>query len=337
MKLDDLDYTYPQDLIATEPRRPSRVLWVEDASPQEITISELINRIPRGDILVINDTKVLKRRVFSTTGIEILFIEQLDKVTWKVLYPSSRFSKEQEVILPEGVTFQLLESGLPQTIRLSQELSDDYFNRCGELPLPPYIQKSRDQRHNLKDDEKWYQTAWAKNPGSQAAPTASLHFTHQDIESLKAKGVQVIQITLHVGLGTFLPVKTNDLASHKMHSETVYVDKNSWNLILESKARGAKIWALGTTVVRTLESLGRNLVPQNFKGDYDGSTEIFIYDEFEFKVVDRILTNFHQPKTTLMALIASFAGLSSVKKAYSWAIEKKFRLFSYGDLSVWIK
>lgn len=330
MKLSDLKYDYPEELIATSPSRPTRVMLVNpEGQPSEITISQLIEQIPAGDVLVLNDTKVLKRRVFAGE-LEILFLEELPNGQQKVLFPSKKFKAGDEITLPNGAKMKLLEKGLPQLVEVYPRLTESDFEKFGELPLPPYIQKARSARHNVEADESWYQTAWAVNPGSFAAPTASLHFTDADLKKLEAKGVKVLKITLHVGLGTFLPVKTENLDDHKMHAEVYDVPVDVWSEIEKAKATQHKIWALGTTVTRTLETVARTK-------KLSGASEILLQEGSDFLVVDRLMTNFHQPESTLLALVSGFSNLETVKKNYAWAIERKFKLFSYGDFSVWIK
>lgn len=328
MKLADLKFDYPEELVATEPRRPSRVLWVENDKAQEIEFSGLLQKIPAGDVLVLNNTKVLRRRVF-TGELEILFLSSSDQQTWEVLFPSRKFKIGDEIELPLGRKIRLIEKGRPQKVHSSEVLTEDYFQSVAELPLPPYIQKARGARHTVAADESWYQTAWAEKAGSFAAPTASLHFAAQDIEALKARGVKVLELTLHVGLGTFLPVTTEDLDQHEMHSEYFEIANSTWQEIAAAKQSGHRVWALGTTVTRALEGSARS-------GARTGFTQILLQPGAQFQVVDRLLTNFHQPESTLLALVFAFAGMDTVRSAYRFAIEQGFRLFSYGDLSVWI-
>lgn len=329
VKLSDLKYDYPEELVAIEPKRPSRVMLVQGGEPSEITLAELIERIPAGDIVVINNTKVLKRRVFAENEAEVLFLDQIDESHWKVLFPSKKLKIGDELKLPNGFVMTLTEKGRPQTVKVAPAIEEKDFAAMAELPLPPYIQKARGERHNVSADESWYQTAWAEKPGSMAAPTASLHFSLNDIQKLKSRGVKVVELTLHVGLGTFLPVSAEDLDQHEMHSENYEISELSWKQIQSAKNEGQKIWSLGTTTTRVLESVART-------GILFGSTDILLQEGSEFKIVDRLMTNFHQPESTLLALVSGFAGLNTVKKCYQWAIAKKFRLFSYGDLSVWI-
>lgn len=335
MKKSDLIYSYPEELIATEPSRPTRVMWVDlskELNPLEKNIQQMLNEIPKGDVLVINDTQVLKRRVFAKTEneeLEILFLNSLADNHWQVLFPSKKYAVGSQIDLPGGFTMTLVQKGRPQVVQLNQEITEEDFNRIAELPLPPYIQKARHERHNVVQDSTWYQTAWASSPGSQAAPTASLHFTNEDLNYLRNKGVHVVRVTLHVGLGTFLPLTAEDLDQHEMHHEWYSIPADSWNFILNAKKAGYKIWSLGTTSTRVLESVART-------GSLTGETNLLLQEGSEFKIVDRLMTNFHQPESTLLALVAGFAGLEKAQLAYAWAIDRKFKLFSYGDLSVWI-
>lgn len=338
MKLSDLDYVYPENLVATAPQYPPRVMKVDNERgiPEEISLQQLLELIPPGDVIVINNTKVLKRRVFAG-DLEILFLEQKSPLEWEVLFPSRKIKIGEEISLPGGLVMTLTQKGRPQIVRLSEIVGEEYFFKWGELPLPPYIQKARDRRHTLREDESWYQTEWAARPGSFAAPTASLHFRETDLAFLKSRGVRILEITLHVGLGTFLPVTAEDLNDHEMHAEYVEVPKAVWQTLMSAKERGQKIWALGTTATRALESAGVGLFEGDSEGNLKGFTKILIQPPYQFRVVDRLLTNFHQPQSTLLALVSAFAGLQQVKACYQWAVAREFRLFSYGDLSVWLK
>ena len=372
MHVNELDFPYPENLVATDRAPISRVMLTRvagdvgvsavEADELENGLDDLIAEFQAGDVLVINDTKVLSRRVFAESGLEILFLTAIDDATsgaheWSVLCPATRWKNGVTQNLPGGVTLELTARGRPQTVRASEPLSEAYFDKHGDLPLPPYIQKARDERRNRHQDKTAYQTSWAEKPGSLAAPTASLHFTNANLESLKAKGVKVAHVTLHVGLGTFLPVTTDQLEDHIMHAELAEIPQKTWTTIIDAKARGHHVWALGTTVTRTLESAANGLLdvaesdvvcehvvessaqrssnaePLAFLGE----TKLFITPGYQYKIIDRLLTNFHQPRSTLLALVSAFAGLENVKQVYSKAIEKGFRLFSYGDLSVWIK
>jgi S-adenosylmethionine:tRNA ribosyltransferase-isomerase len=339
MKVTDLDFTYPESLVATAPQYPSRVMKVDLSQggiPHEISLQQVLEDIPAGDLLIINNTKVLKRRVFAG-DIEILFLSQKTPTTWEVLFPSRKNAVGDQIALPGGVTMTLVQKGRPQVVELSQTVSEDYFTQYGELPLPPYIQKARNERHTVQDDESWYQTRWAQKPGSFAAPTASLHFHEQEMNFVKGRGVRVLEITLHVGLGTFLPVTAEDLDQHDMHEEYAEIPQAVWEALVLARMDGRKVWALGTTATRALESAAGGHLKQDVHGNLSGFTKILIQPPYQFRVVDRLLTNFHQPQSTLLALVSAFAGLDTVKACYQWAIARNFRLFSYGDLSVWIK
>lgn len=336
MKKSELRYDYPQELVALAPQRPSRVMQVTSQGPIELRVSDLIDQSATGDVWVINNTRVMPRRIWTLSGVEVLFLQAMDTelLMWQVLFPASRLDLGDQLLLPNGVTMILQQKGLPQLVQVNQPLSSHYFEKYGELPLPPYIQKLRDNRHQTPQDHEWYQTAWAELAGSLAAPTASLHFSLEDMQVLKNKGVLVLPITLHVGLGTFLPIQTEDLHHHQMHREWVQIDQETWDQIQTAKLNRRRIWAVGTTVTRALESVAKNKLTQ-FEGGYFGETDLFMYPGFKIEVVDRLLTNFHQPESTLLALVAAFQDLSTVKACYQWAIEHQFRLFSYGDLSVW--
>ncbi|RYZ71362.1 MAG: tRNA preQ1(34) S-adenosylmethionine ribosyltransferase-isomerase QueA [Proteobacteria bacterium] len=362
MRIDELDFEYPENLVAVERAPVSRVMLFQNGEPRELEkgLSDLVQFFDKGDVLVLNDTRVNPRRVFTEAGLEILFLSDVsaeaasadsegseaDLRTWSVLCPASRWKNGATQMLPGNVKIDIIARGRPQTVRTSEPLTEEYFEKYGELPLPPYIQKARDERHNRSLDKSSYQTAWAEKPGSLAAPTASLHFSNEDLEALKAKGVEIVRVTLHVGLGTFLPVTVENLDDHVMHGEWAEIPAATWAAIENAKARGSHIWGLGTTVTRTLESVPHGKLKANAHGSYFGETDLFIRPGFEFKVIDRLLTNFHQPRSTLLSLVSAFVGqgraqpnegVAIVKDAYAWAIKNQFRLFSYGDLSCWIK
>lgn len=307
-------------------------MLVENGACSEITPRELLAKIPANDLLIVNDTRVLKRRVFAGE-LEILFLTRKNDLEWEVLFPSRKYAVGDTLTLPENVKTTLVAKGRPQTLRTEIPLDEAYFERVAEIPLPPYIQKVRDSRHTVDRDDDWYQTAWAAKPGSLAAPTASLHFSDDDMKSVKAP---VKKLTLHVGLGTFLPVTAEDLDDHVMHEEFVEIPADTWAAVKATRARGGKIWALGTTVTRSLESAALGKIAKDGDG-FRGLTNLLIQPPYEFQVVDRLLTNFHQPESTLLALVSAFAGLETTKACYRWAIEREFRLFSYGDLSAWVK
>ncbi|MEK7356558.1 MAG: tRNA preQ1(34) S-adenosylmethionine ribosyltransferase-isomerase QueA, partial [Bdellovibrionota bacterium] len=333
MRTESLDFPYPDDLVATERAPTSRVMYVESAEPRELGgLDEILAKFQKGDVLVLNDTRVLNRRVFAESELEILFIAPLDeaRTRWSVLCPATRWKNGVDQKLPCGVMLKLVERGRPQTVEASRSLDETYFDEAGELPLPPYIQKARGTRHNRSEDKTAYQTQWARNAGSLAAPTASLHFSTEQLDALRERGVSVQFLTLHVGLGTFLPVTVDSLDEHVMHAEAAHITGETWAAIQTAKASGDRVWALGTTVTRALESAAQGLLKPLPNGGFAGETRLFIRPGFEYQVVDVLMTNFHQPRSTLLALVSAFAGLETVKRCYEWAIARKFRLFSYG-------
>ena len=336
MQKSDLYFDYPEMLVATERKPQSRVMLVEKEEPSEITMSQLLTMIGPDDILVINETKVIPARVFSEDGLEILFIENIKDNQWQVLCPARKWPKGKDLILPGGVTLKLIQTGLPQIVEASDQLTEAYFFENGDMPLPPYIQQARGERRSKDSDKDMYQTAWANEVGSLAAPTASLHFSNEDLIKIKNRGAQVEKICLHVGLGTFLPIHADNLEDHKMHSEFVHIPKSVWNKVQEVKDHGGKVWALGSTVTRALESVDKEKLKLTDSG-YTGHTDLFIKPGFEYQVVDCLMTNFHQPESTLLAMVMAFTDVQITKDCYEWAIERQYRLFSYGDLSVWLK
>lgn len=337
MELTDLDFAYPERLVATERAVRSRVMLVNAGEPSEVEggIGGVLSLFRPGDLLVINDTRVLPRRVFADSGLEILFLNPVGD-EWDVLCPAGRWKSGEIQTLPDGVKLELVTRGKPQRVRPSRALDDTYFAAHGDLPLPPYIQKARGERRNRSGDIHEYQTAWAEVPGSLAAPTASLHFGANDLAALSRQGVLVAKLTLHVGLGTFLPITVKHLDDHRMHHETVEIPAETWKAVDVCKRSGGRVWGMGTTVTRALESAAAGKLIASDGGGWYGETDLFIRPGFDWRVVDVLCTNFHQPQSTLLALVAAFAGLENVRRAYAWAIEREFRLFSYGDLSVWM-
>ncbi|OFZ18649.1 MAG: hypothetical protein A2Z20_04760 [Bdellovibrionales bacterium RBG_16_40_8] len=335
----DFYYNFPEHLVATKPHENFRTMWLgaNDSLPSEIAKNELLLRLNPGDVLAINDTRVLRRRVTALNGLEILFLKQISANNWEVLCPASKLRNGEEFCLPNDINARLEARGLPQKLWVSKPFDENYFVKHGELALPPYIQKARGNRKNYPEEEKWYQTAWAEKLGSQAAPTASLHFTNSDLDFLRGRGVQIAPLTLHVGMGTFLPIKSKSLEEHHMHNESTQVPLSTIKIISHAKSKNKKVWALGTTVTRALESWGHGLLREDANRDFIGDTELFIRPGFRFEVVDGLFTNFHQPCSTLLALVSAFAGRDRVISSYEWAISQNFRLFSYGDLTAWTR
>ena len=344
MQLSDFDYELPPELIAQHPlaqRRSSRLLELVNSSDTVSTLQlndrifpEIENLLHEGDLLVFNDTKVIPARLFgqkSSGGKVELFIERvLDDKRALAQVRSSKTPKAGSIILTgdlnSPIELKVIERyQAPNSEELSPFFIIEFPGNCldtliqyGELPLPPYISHTPDQT----DDER-YQTVIAKNPGAVAAPTAGLHFDEQLIESLKKKGVKVAFVTLHVGAGTFTPVRTENIRQHQMHFERFSIPAQTRALLDEAKANHQRVIAVGTTSLRALESSA-------IMGD-SGDTNIFITPGYEFKVVDGLLTNFHLPKSTLLMLVSAFAGLGNIRQAYKHAIANQYRFFSYGD------
>ena len=339
--LSDFDFALPDNLIAQHPtpeRSGSRLLDGRSAQPVDRAFKELPGLLRAGDLLVFNDTKVLHARLFGekpTGGKVELLVERV--LGGNQVAAHMRVSKKPEV----GTTLKMQcaegqEDGLCATLLgrwpeadgplfrfvLSNDRGDDPYTlmeRHGHVPLPPYITHS-----DSAEDAHRYQTVFAKNPGAVAAPTAALHFDEGVLAALDAQGLQRAQVTLHVGAGTFQPVKTENLADHQMHSEWYQVPASTQRAIADCKARGGRVVAVGTTTVRTLESWAQS-------GQAQGDTSIFITPGFRFTHVDLLLTNFHLPKSSLMMLVSAFAGYEHIMALYRHAIEKEYRFFSYGD------
>ncbi len=347
LPLAELEFAYPDELVAiARARGPSRTMLVPaSGEPQEIDRKQLLSLFKPGDLLVVNNTRVLRRRIFTDQGLEILFIRALnaESTEWEVLCPSSRWKAGTgQSLAAADLHFELIARGRPQVLRATQRLSPDIFERFGELPLPPYIQKARGERHMRVEDTDDYQSIFANGQGgagigSLAAPTASFPLSEELLHGLASAGVEKAEVTLHVGLGTFLPVTADDLRDHTMHAEWAELSAQTVEALQRCRERGGRVFALGTTVARTLESMPLGLLSQTAEGGFFGETALLIQPGHQWKVVDVLMTNFHQPRSTLLALVAAFAGLERVKACYVWAISRKFRLFSYGDLSVWLR
>lgn len=330
-------FEYPESLVATRPQKPPRVLHKKPHSdPQEISFADVSKVFQAGDLLVINKTQVLPRRIFLQ-DMDILFLNQIEPDVWEVLFPAKRFAVGESLALPDSQSITLLQKGRPQLVRTSEVLDEAYLEKHGSYALPPYIQQARGVHTPMPEDKLWYQPAWAEAPGSLAAPTASLHFSAEDLENLKTQ-VHIAPVVLHVGLGTFLPITSENLDEHEMHSEFVEIPRQTLELIEATKEKGGRVWALGTTALRALESHSRGLLKDStHDGGVKGHTALFLKPGDELKVCDGLLTNFHQPGSTLICLVSALAGHAEVMRTYQWAIENKFRLFSYGDLSIWEK
>ncbi len=321
MKTSDFDYILPKELIAQEPMRPrdhSRLMKIDrkNGDIQHYRFFEIESFLEDGDLLVVNNSKVFRARLETSDGREI-FLLRPDGNHWLALArPGKTFQPGDTLSLKEG-TGTVIEKEKDGTIRVDFDMPPnqviDLANRIGEIPIPPYVK-------DVPSDERDYQTTYAKETGSVAAPTAGFHFTPELIDHLKAKGVRFAEVTLHVGLGTFRPMKTESLDEHVMHEEWIHVPEDTQRAIQETKKRGGRVIAVGTTTVRALESK-----------TCDGLTNLFITPGFEFGVIDGLITNFHLPKSTLLVLVSSFAGTELIKAAYREAIENKYRFYSFGD------
>jgi len=333
MNIDDFNYNLPKNLIAQFPlkeRRDSRLLIINptEQTLQDSFFKRFTSHLSSNDLVIFNDTKVIKARLFgkklSGGKVEFLVERILDNKNAIALVRTSKTIKSgMEVMIDNGIYIKIIsrKSDLFH-IRLNTGSFDHLLKSHGHIPLPPYI-----QREDKEQDTIRYQTIFAKNEGAVAAPTAGLHFSQSDFEELNKKNIATAFLTLHVGSGTFQPVKVSDINDHIMHEEVYYIDSNVVDAIAKTKAKGGRIIAIGTTVLRALESA---FAGEEIKKDYN-ATKIFIKPGFKFKVVDALFTNFHLPKSTLLMLISAFAGSKFTKKAYNHAIEKKYRFFSYGD------
>lgn len=334
MKKEDFYFNLPEELIAQYPmasRTDSRLLVFDRSSDSKCDSSfkKLINYINPGDLVVLNDSRVIPARLYGNkeTGgkVELLIERVLDSNHCLCHIKASKAPRvDTTLILDDGYRLSVIdrEGDLFRCRLLGDDDLNDVLNIIGHIPLPPYIQRSDED-----NDFNRYQTVYAKHNGSVAAPTAGLHFDKDLLKAIAAKGADIDYVTLHVGAGTFQPVRTTDLHDHKMHSERIIVSQNLCEKIRKTKLQGGKVIAVGTTVVRSLESaaLSGNL------SAYDGETEIFIYPGFRFKVCDAIVTNFHLPESTLLMLISAFIGREEVMSLYEHAINKQYRFFSYGD------
>ena len=337
MKLSDFDYHLPEELVARHPaarRDQSRMLKIRrsDGSLSESIFSDFKDLIQPGDALVLNNTKVIPARIFGERipgrgKVEALLIEERGPGLWQaMLRPGRRMKPGGEVkILASEHKFTVqarLDDGTFE-ILFDTEHVLPLLDECGKLPLPPYMNREMEL-----DDTDRYQTVFAKESGAVAAPTAGLHFTAELLKELNNKGVSVNYLTLHVGPGTFQPVSVDDITNHKMHSETFVLPEETVANLKKVKAAGGRIFVVGTTCVRVLESCwdeNEFLIPQS------GRTDIFLYPPYEPKVADCLITNFHLPKSTLLMLVSTFTSRENVLKAYKYAIDNKFRFYSYGD------
>jgi S-adenosylmethionine:tRNA ribosyltransferase-isomerase len=335
MKTSDFYYDLPQEQIAQtpiEPRDHSRlmVLHRENDEIEHRHFYDIIDYLDEGDCLIVNDSRVIPARIYGVkedTGakIEFLLLKQLSGNRWETLVkPGKKAKIGTRFIFGDGLlkaeVVDIIEDGNRIVELQSEENIFTTLDKIGQMPLPPYITEK------LEDQER-YQTVYSHELGSAAAPTAGLHFTNELLDKIRAKGVNIGYVTLHVGLGTFRPVKVDDVTKHKMHSEHYEIPSETAELIKRTKANGKRVIAVGTTSCRTLESVAAN-------GEIracDGFTDIFIYPGFTFKVLDGLITNFHLPESTLIMLVSAFYGYDKTMKAYEIAVKEKYRFFSFGD------
>lgn len=335
MRTEDFDYNLPEELIAQHPadkRDFSRLMVVDrkTGKREDKHFYDIIDYLNEGDLLVMNDTRVIPARLFGhrkgkEEEIEVFLLENIEDDKWEVLVrPGKKMKIGTKCIFSDELSLEVIdikEDGNRIVEFFYNGIFQEILDRLGNMPLPPYI------KEKLKDKER-YQTVYSKNPGSVAAPTAGLHFTKELLKKIEEKGVKLAYITLNVGLGTFRPVKVDDVKNHKMHSEFYQISKETADLINETKKNNKRIISTGTTTTRTLESVYK----KNGKIKEDsGWTDIFIYPGFEFKVIDCQITNFHLPKSTLIMLVSALASKEIILDAYKDAVDKKYRFFSFGD------
>lgn len=336
MKLSEFSYNLPEELIAQDPLedRASSRLMVLDRKTGEIqhkVFSDITEFLRPGDCLVLNDTKVIPARLIGTkigtdAHIEVLLLKRKENSVWEVLVkPGKKARVGCRISFGDGIligeVIDIVEDG-NRLIRFEYEgVFEEILDRLGEMPLPPYI------THKLKDKNR-YQTVYAKNKGSAAAPTAGLHFTNELLKKLEDMGVVIARVTLHVGLGTFRPVKVENVLEHHMHSEFIHIEESEAEKINQAKKNGGRIISVGTTSCRTLESATDE---NGIVLPVSKETDIFIYPGYQFKAVDALITNFHLPESTLLMLVSALAGKENILNAYEIAVEKQYRFFSFGD------
>ena len=336
MKTSDFYYDLPQELIAQDPledRSSSRLLHLsmKDGSVEHRHFTDILDYLKEGDCLVVNDTRVIPARLYGhkeETGalIEILLLKRKENDIWECLVkPGKKARPGAKLVFGDGILkgeiIDVVEEG-NRLIQFQYEgIFEEILDQLGEMPLPPYI------THKLEDKNR-YQTVYAKNDGSAAAPTAGLHFTQELLQKVQEKGVKIAHVTLHVGLGTFRPVKVDDVENHHMHSEFYVVEEDQAQLINDTKKQGGRVISVGTTSCRTLESATDE---DGVLHPGSGWTEIFIYPGYQFKMIDGLITNFHLPESTLMMLVSALAGKDRIMAAYEEAVKERYRFFSFGD------
>ena len=335
MKVSEFNYELPEELIAQLPydKRDEARLMVVDKKTKQIkhkVFKDVIDYLEPGDCLVINNTKVIPARLYGKkdTGanVEFLLLKRIEGDCWEVMVrPGNKLKPGSKVSFGDGLLnaeiLEVLEGGNRKVKFEYKGIFNEILDKIGLMPLPPYI------KEKLKENSK-YQTVYAKYEGSSAAPTAGLHFTEELLEKIKEKGIEVANVTLHVGIGTFRPVKVENIEEHNMHSEHYYIKAEDAEKINHAKKSGHKIIAVGTTSCRVLESVADE---NGFVKEVEGDTDIFIYPGYKFKCIDRLITNFHLPESTLIMLVSSLAGKEFIMEAYNEAVKEKYKFFSFGD------
>lgn len=340
MKTSDFYYDLPQELIAQsplEPRDSSRLMHLDrdTGEIQHHHFYDIIDYLNEGDLLVVNNSRVIPARLYgkrADTGadVELLLLAQNENNRWETLVkPGKRAREGAKIVFGGGLLTGEVKTVKEDGNRIIEFTCDEniyvVLDKIGQMPLPPYITQK------LADKER-YQTVYSKDLGSAAAPTAGLHFTDELLERIKAKGIDIACTTLHVGLGTFRPVKVDDVTSHHMHSEHYWLPQDAADKINKTKQNGGRVIAVGTTSCRTLESVAKKYDGKILSDE--GDTDIFIYPGFDFKVIDGLITNFHLPESTLIMLVSAFCGYDSIMNAYKTAVHEKYRFFSFGDAMI---
>ena len=335
MKVSDFKYDLPEELIAQTPlekRDESRLMVLnrKEGTIENKVFKDIIDYLEPGDVLVRNNTKVIPARIYGKkeTGanVEFLLLNNIEGDIWEsIVRPGNKLHEGTKVIFGDGILEATVLATMPGGTRKVEFKYDGIFNeildKIGLMPLPPYIHES------LKENDR-YQTVYAKYEGSAAAPTAGLHFTNELLEKIKEKGVEIANVTLHVGIGTFRPVKVENVETHQMHSEHYYIKQEDVEKINKAKKMGKRVIAVGTTSCRVLETVADE---NGLVKEIEGDTQIFIYPGYKFKCIDALITNFHLPESTLLMLVSALAGREYIMKAYNEAVKKKYRFFSFGD------
>lgn len=340
MKVDLFDFQLPPERIATRPVTPrdaARLLLVGEGGIEDRGIRDLPNLLQPGDLLILNNTKVIPARLLGRRGeatIEVTLLKHIEGGLWHTFAKPAKRLRIGETFVVANDLHAIVEDKLDSgevALRFNAEGPElfEKLHQYGTMPLPPYMHRKGD-----KADESTYQTVFAKEEGAVAAPTAGLHFTSELLAALEAKGIRRIEVTLHVGAGTFLPVKVEDTKDHVMHSEMIVVTQEQAGAINAARAAGGRIVAVGTTALRTLESVTDE---QGIVHPFTGETDIFITPGYRFRAIDVLLTNFHLPRSTLFMLVSAFAGLDEMRAAYQHAIDKEYRFYSYGDACLLFK